>query len=96
MFCSFKVRSPDVLAIPGQMNTLDTGINVFSAEVPDLDAFRGSLEALGIEVLEVHRLDDLEPVTPEMSLLPGEANMLEPKVLSQLRGVTSKDDGDKN
>jgi hypothetical protein len=76
MFCSFKVRSPDVLPIPGQTNILDTGINVFSAEVPDVDVFKAELQALGVEVLEVHHLNVTERVTLKDLLLPGEEKLL--------------------
>lgn len=61
-FCSFKVRSPRVCPVPGQRIALDQGINVFNAEVPDLEAFKSTLIAAGIEVLEVYRLDDHEPL----------------------------------
>jgi hypothetical protein len=68
-FCSFKVRSPGVLGIPGYLIGLDTGINVFNAEVPDLEAFRQELSDLGVQVLEVNRLDEHEPIQPDIRLL---------------------------
>jgi hypothetical protein len=72
MYYSFRVKSPDVMAVPGQATLLDRGINVFSAEVQDLDAFVQDLNAAGVEVLETHPLGELEPTTFGDLLLPGE------------------------
>ncbi len=75
-YCSFKVRSPGVLPIPGQLNALDEGINVFTALVPDVEAFKADLRVMGVEVLEVFNLDEKEPYHPELDLLPEETEAL--------------------
>ncbi len=76
-YCSFKVKSPGVLPIPGQLNALDEGLNTFTALVPDVEAFKAELRAMGVEVLEVFNLDEHEPYKPSLDLLPEEAADLE-------------------
>lgn len=76
MYYSFRVKSPDVMNVPGQATLLDVGINVFTAEIPDLDAFKEALQALGIELLEVNHLNATETVTIRDLLLPGEESLL--------------------
>jgi hypothetical protein len=66
IFCSFIVEAPDVLSIPGYAIVLDRGRNVFSAYVPDVDVFREVLTGIGCNLVQVNRLDDFDPLTPQL------------------------------
>lgn len=59
-------RTP--VAIPEPMLMLDTGRNVFPVQIEDLEAFLKLLSDEGVQVQEVHRLDQFEPVNPQESL----------------------------
>lgn len=53
------------------MVMLDKGMNVFTAEIADLDEFLKQLKDEGVEVKTVNRLDDFE-ATDASDLLLGE------------------------
>jgi len=64
--CSFIVEAPDVLQVPGYMIVLDRGRNVFNASVPDVETFQERLTTLGCKVIKVNRLDDFDPLEPQL------------------------------
>lgn len=76
-FFSFKVTSPvDDLVIPEFMVVVGEGLNVFNLTLDDPAPLVSRLVKEGCDVLEVIRLDELERVTPEMSLLPSPVEQL--------------------
>lgn len=46
--------------------TLGPGRNAFTATLEDVDAFRKSLEDLGVKVVEINVLDDIEPIPEDV------------------------------
>lgn len=66
MFYSFVVRTERDVAIPEHLLVIGSGPgpDTFNVEVSDLDAFLVRLRSEGVQVLEVHQLDGLEPVLP--------------------------------
>lgn len=63
-FYSFIVVAPGEVPLPDYLVYLDTGRNVFNATVNDLDAFKQCLSDEGVQILQVNRLDEFEPVDP--------------------------------
>lgn len=65
------------VAIPDPMVMLDKGVNVFTAQTDDLDAFLKTLKNEGVTVQKVNQLDGLEPVPSNSVLLPEERALLD-------------------
>ena len=64
-FYSFIVIAPDEVALPPEyMVYLDRGRNVFNATMSDVEEFKRLLDAQGVKILQVNRLDEYEPVPP--------------------------------
>ena len=73
-FYSITAMAPHPIGIRVPLITLDRGFNAFTALTDDIAGLKAELEAEGVEIREVNRLDDHEPVAPEDSiLLPGES-----------------------
>lgn len=70
MFCSFVVRSTREVPLPEHLLIIGEGVDAFNVVVDNLEAFQECLRLQGVEVLEVHQLDNLEPVPP--AALPGD------------------------
>lgn len=75
---SFKVSAGHPVGIPKPFVMLDTGNNVFNAEVDDLNNFLALLHNDGVTVHQVSRLDDFEENSPSDLLLPGEDSVALP------------------
>lgn len=75
-YYSFVVDSPEPTGVPKPMVMLDTGLNVFSAQVDNIDDFIQHLRDKGVEVKQCTRLDGeaLGDPTPQDMLLPGESD----------------------
>ncbi len=70
-YYSFVVVAPQPIGFPKPLLILDQGVNVFSAEVANVEEFLQSLRAEGIEVREVNRLDEFEPTKLTDLLIDG-------------------------
>lgn len=57
---SFVVIAQQPSGLLDPMVMLDKGVNVFTAEVANLEDFKLQMEAEGVEVTQVNRLDDFE------------------------------------
>ena len=66
MFYSFVVRSTREVPLPEHLLVIGEGTDTFNATVDNLEAFQERLRLEGVEVLQVHQLDDLEPVPPTL------------------------------
>lgn len=64
-YYSFKVRSPNEVLLPEWTVAIGEGIDVFCLIIQDLPKFQGALKEHGIEILEVHQLDNLSPIPAE-------------------------------
>jgi len=62
---SFIVKALDPVGIPRPMVVLDRGLNVFSAEIDDLDEFLALLQSEQVQVLEAHHLGVGEANSPQ-------------------------------
>ncbi len=71
-YYSFVAYSRYPVSIPDPLILLGEGVNTFTAVTDDLEGLKSILEAEGVEIREVHRLDGLESVSPESLLLPEE------------------------
>lgn len=72
-FYSFITVSPRPLAIEKPVILMDHGRNVFNVVVDDLGALMERFKQEGVEVKQINRLDGLDPVPSEETLmLPGE------------------------
>lgn len=73
-YYSFVVIAPQPLVVEHPVVLLDTGLNVFSAVVDDIDSFVEWLRDNGVDVKQFSRLDGdaLGDPTPQDMLLPGE------------------------
>lgn len=72
-YYSIQAISPGIVGVAEPLIALDRGFNVFTAQTDDLDGLLAHLKAEGVEIRQVNRLDEHEPVAPEDSiLLPGE------------------------
>ena len=69
-FYSFVVRSDRDIPLPEHLMIIGEGVDTFNAEVPDLTPFLEKLEGLGVEVLQVNKLDGLEPIEPSLTEAP--------------------------
>jgi hypothetical protein len=69
---SFVVIAQQPSGLIDPMIMLDKGLNVFTAEVSDLEVFKAQLSDEGVEVKKVNRLDDFQGTTPTDLQLPGE------------------------
>jgi len=71
-FYSFVVMndSGDVVVIPENLLTLDTGRNVFSTQVEDVEHFVDQLRQMGVRVTAQHRLDEHDLIEDPPDLLP--------------------------
>ena len=69
---SFIVIAQQPSGIVDPMVMLDKGLNVFTAEVPDLDSFLAQLKEEGVAIKEMNRLDDFEASDSSDLQLPGE------------------------
>lgn len=67
-FYSFVVNAKTPVGIERPMVLLDEGVQVFTAVVEDLDAFKQRLKDEGVEVRQVNRLDEHEAIEPYASL----------------------------
>jgi len=76
-YYSFKVLSVAEVDLPEHMVTIGQGVDVFSARIDDVESFRQDLALEGVRVLEMHILDDLEPVAaiPEVQVLLGNTTL---------------------
>ena len=74
-YYSFIVTAPRPFMVERPMVLFDTGLNVFSAMVDDIDEFVQRLRDEGAEVKQFTRLDGdaLGDPTPQDLLLPGES-----------------------
>lgn len=93
-YFSFKVDSPSEAVLLNRHLVIGKGIDVFTITLmlQDLEGFTQQLKDRGIEVLEMHRLDDLQPipVDPEAPPeLPPESIL---QLLSVSREVSSDDE----
>ena len=78
-YYSFVAIARQPVGIPNPLILLDTGVNTFTAETNDLDGLLAQLEAEGVNVTQVNKLDDFEEVTlQDLPLLPAEASLLPP------------------
>ena len=64
------VRSDRDIPLPEHLLVIGEGQDAFNAEIPDLTAFLAKLEGLGVEVLQVNKLDGLEPIEPTLTEAP--------------------------
>jgi len=69
---SFIVIAQKPSGIVDPMVMLDKGLNVFTAEIPDLDGFLIQLKDEGVVVKTMNRLDDFEAGDSSDLQLPGE------------------------
>ena len=69
---SFVVIAQQPSGIVDPMVMLDKGLNVFTAEVADLDDFLEQLKDEGVVVKTMNRLDEFEAVDSSDLQLPGE------------------------
>lgn len=69
-FYSFVVIAPQPVGIPKPFVVLDTGVNTFNAEVPNLDAFLAFLESEGVVVTRYYQLSS-DTTKSEVPLLKG-------------------------
>lgn len=75
-YYSFVVVAKHPVGIPSPLVLLDTGRNVFSAEVSDIEAFKETLADANVSLKELHRLDAHEPGSFTDLLLEGETDLL--------------------
>jgi hypothetical protein len=71
MFYSFIVVASKPVGIPRPLVLLDTGKNVFNAEVDDLETFKKLLENEGVVIKQVNCLNAQEGGSPEDLVLAG-------------------------
>lgn len=81
-YYSFTALAKNPVAIEDPLILLDSGVNVFTAVVDDLEGLLARLKSEGVTVQQVNKLDGLEPVPPDSLLLPGE----DPSALIPLLG----------
>lgn len=75
-FYSFKVRASHDVVLHLHFLAIGQGVDVFNLVVTDLPAFHALLKEEGVEVLETHQLDNLEPlpfdaIAPEITAITG-------------------------
>lgn len=78
-YFSFAVIAKYPVGIPQPLVMLDTGYNVFNAELSDpdeIEAFKALLENEDVTIREMHRLDSHEAGSPDDLLLDGESDLL--------------------
>lgn len=68
MFYSFVVRSTREVPIPEHLLVIGEGIDTFNAIVENLEVFRERLRLEGVQILQVHQLDEVDP----LPVLPGD------------------------
>lgn len=72
-FYSFAAFSRHTVTIADPLILIGEGANTFTALTDDVDGLVKLLESEGVEIQEVNKLDDHEPVPPaEGLLLPGD------------------------
>ena len=64
------------VGIPQPLVMLDTGYNVFNAELSDLEEFKALLANEDVTIRSVHQLDAHEAGSPEDLLLDGDSDLL--------------------
>ena len=68
-FYSFAAYAPGEIWLPEHRLVLDRGNNAFTLLIEDVDTFRALLQEQGATVLQVNRLDEHEPVSPQPEAL---------------------------
>ncbi len=74
-YYSFIVVAKHPVGIPQPLVLLDTGINVFNAEISDLEEFKALLENEDVLIKETNRLDAHEAGSSADLLLGGDMNL---------------------
>lgn len=77
-FFSFTVIAKKPVGIPSPMVFLDTGLNVFAAQIDDLELFKILLGEEGVEIKGINCLDEFETPKPGDIFLPDELVKLGP------------------
>lgn len=62
MYYSFVVWAKEDVSLPEHLLVIGEGFDTFNATISDLPAFLAKLADKGVQVREVHKLDELEPV----------------------------------
>lgn len=75
-YYSFVVIAKHPVGIPQPLVLLDTGLNVFNAEVSNLEEFKSLLENEDVFIKETNRLDAHEAGSPEDLILDGVSDLL--------------------
>jgi hypothetical protein len=80
-YYSFVVRASQPVGITDPFVLLDKGRTVFNAAVKNLNSFLEELKDEGVEVLQVNRLDQSEPLSAvEETLLGGGQSSSPPRL----------------
>jgi hypothetical protein len=64
------VRQP--VMVPDPLICIGAGFNTFVVVTDDIESVKTRLENEGVEIQAINRLDDLDPVSSDSILLPGE------------------------
>ena len=75
-YYSFVVTAKYPVGIPQPLVLLDTGHNVFNAEISDIEEFKSLLENEDVVIKEMHRLDAHEAGSSTDLLLDGAMDLL--------------------
>jgi hypothetical protein len=64
-YYSFRVQSPSEVVLRNRHLVIGKGTDVFTLTLEDVRDFTEQLREKGVEVLEVNRLDNLQPIPVE-------------------------------
>lgn len=93
-YFSFKVDSPSEVVLLNRHLVIGKGVDVFTITIQDLEGFTQQLTDRGIKVLEMHQLDDLQPIPVDPEALPEMPPESILQLLSVSRELSSDDEED--